>query len=81
MMDMQNRAPAATRHELYSDIHERMKHFSEVESIAQDIQRPVSEIAAVYEEVLGHMRAHARITDFLLVLVSKKVRERYRMPH
>lgn len=63
------------RHHLYSDIHERMKHLREILSIADDLRRPVPEIAQLYEDVLEYLSTHAQVTDFLLVLVSKKVRE------
>lgn len=68
-------ADAMLRHHLYSDINDRMKHFGEIQSIADDVHRPVQEIARLYEDVLEYMIDQARVTDFLPVLVSKKVRE------
>jgi len=53
-------------------------HFAEIQAIAEKARRPVSEVAAYYEEVLERMAATATVTNFLAVLVSKKVREHYR---
>lgn len=61
------------RHHLYSEINDRMQHFGEVQSIADDLHRPIPEIAQLYEGVLDYLRAHAQVIDFLPVLVSKKV--------
>jgi hypothetical protein len=68
-------ADVMLRHYLYSDVNERMQHFGEVQSIADDLHRPIPEIAQLYEGVLEYLSAHAQVTDFLPVLVSKKVRE------
>lgn len=63
------------RHHLYSDLNDRIKHFCEIQTIANDLNRPISEVAQLYEDVLEYLRARARIPDFLPVMVSKKVRE------
>jgi hypothetical protein len=68
-------ADVMLRHHLYSDIDDRMKHFGEIQSIADELHRPIPEIAQLYEDVLEYLRTHAQVTDFLPVLVSKKVRE------
>jgi hypothetical protein len=60
---------------LYPDSHERMKHLREILSLADGLHRPAAEVAQLYEDVLEDLSAHAQVPDFLLVLVSKKVRE------
>jgi hypothetical protein len=60
---------------LYTDTNDRMKHYREIQAIADDLQRPIPEIAPLYEDVLEYLRAHAHVTDFLPILVSKRVRE------
>jgi hypothetical protein len=54
------------------------RHAAAIETIAEEIGRPVHEVAAVYEQILHKMESTATVPDFLMVLVAKKVRERYR---
>ena len=70
-----------TRSYQYADANDRKKHFAEIQAIAEKVDRPVSEVAERSEEELKRMAATAAITDFLLVLVSKKVRQCYRIEH
>lgn len=62
------------RHPPDSDSRERSRHFGEITLLAEELGRPVAEIAQLYDDVLDYLRAHARVTDFLAVLVSKRVR-------
>ena len=66
---------AVLRRHLYSDINDRMKHFREIQALADDLRRPIPEIAPLYEDVLEYLKAYAHITDYLPILVSKRVRE------
>ena len=68
-------ADVMLRLHLYSDINDRMKHYREMQAIADDLQRPIMEIAPLYEDVLEYLRENAHVTDFLPILVSKRVRE------
>lgn len=63
------------RHHLYSDNNDRMKHFGEIQSLADEFKRSITQVAQMYEEVLESLSAQATVTDFLPVLVSKKVRQ------
>jgi uncharacterized protein (DUF2126 family) len=72
---------AMLRHSLYSDPSDRKKHFGAIQSLADDLHRPVPEVVQMYEEILEHLQDQARITDYLPILVSKKVREICRPPH
>jgi len=42
--------------------------------IAEELQRSVLEIAPLYEGILESMIADAKVTEFLPILVAKKVR-------
>jgi hypothetical protein len=54
-----------------------MRHIAAIEALANTIQRPFDEIAAVYQCELVQLGAHAVVTDFLPVLVAKRVRRLY----
>lgn len=66
------------RHQLYLDSRDQIAHLNQMQRLANDLQRPIPEIVPLYEDVLENLRAYAQIPDFLPVMVSKKVRERYR---
>lgn len=74
-------AAESTRSYLYADEHDRKKHFAEIQAIAERVGRPVPEVAEYYEEELERMTSTATVTHFLVVLVSKRIRERYRIKH
>ncbi len=42
--------------------------------IAEELQRPVVEIMPLYEGILETLIADAKVTEFLPVLVAKKLR-------
>jgi hypothetical protein len=46
--------------------------------IADELQRPVLEIVPLYECILESLIADAKVTEFLPILVAKKVRARCR---
>jgi hypothetical protein len=70
--------PWPYRESLYADESDRKRHAGSMRAVANDVERPVDEIAQVYESVLEHLKTQARIEDYLPILVSKKVREFYR---
>ncbi len=59
----------------YSDTGDRMKHQHVIERLAEEIHRPVQEIAPLYEDILTQLQVNARIKDFLPILVSKNVKQ------
>lgn len=59
----------------YTDVQDRVKHFNAMQSIADELDRPMHEIAGMYEEILKDLRAQAAIDDYLPVLVSKRVKQ------
>lgn len=52
----------------------------EIEAIARELERPLAEVAEIYAELDFELRFRAQVTDFLPVLVARKVRARYRTP-
>ncbi|HVL76470.1 MAG TPA: DUF3562 domain-containing protein [Noviherbaspirillum sp.] len=51
------------------------RHAAAVASLATELDRPIDEIEALYEDELERMRPQASIQDFLSILVSKRVRQ------
>jgi hypothetical protein len=54
-----------------------MRHIAAIEALAEMMQRPFDEIAAVYQHELVQLGEQAVVTDFLPVLVAKRVRRLY----
>lgn len=74
----QIRATRILPDELYASESERHRHAGSMRAIAEEIQRPLDEIALVYENLLTQLKAQASIHDYLPILVSKKVKALYR---
>lgn len=49
----------------------------EIDAIARDLDLPAAEVAEIYAQLYADLKARARVTDYLRVLVSRKVRVRY----
>ncbi len=49
----------------------------EIEAIANDLKLPVGEVEAIYTLLYSDLRQHARVVDFLPLLVARKVRLHY----
>lgn len=56
-----------------------VKHQRQIAFLAEQVKRPVHEITPLYQDILEEMQAHARITDYLPILVSKRVHEALRV--
>lgn len=63
---------------LYGSEWEQRLHERAIESLSREVGRPAPEIRTVYEPLLGRLRAEARIKDYLVILVSRKVKEMMR---
>lgn len=50
----------------------------EIDLIARDLNLPAEEIAETYAQLYADLKSRARVTDYLRVFVSRKVRARYR---
>lgn len=59
----------------YVDADDKRKHAYVIECLAMETRRPVAEIEPLYEDILAHLRAVARIQDYLPILVSKRVKK------
>lgn len=55
-----------------------MRHIHSIHALAEEVDLPVHEVAAAYEDVLDELQEQARITDYLPILVSKRVKRFYR---
>lgn len=62
----------------FHDEKESERHALEIKLLAQEIGWPIQEVEELYEEIHEHLRARARILDYLPILVSKRVKEIYR---
>jgi hypothetical protein len=60
---------------LYENVAEQRRHQAAIENVAQDLRRSVESVYTVYEIVLARYKKKARIKDFLLPLVTKRVKE------
>lgn len=61
----------------YREACERKREHREIEAIARELDRPTGEIAEIYAELYADLRSRAQVTDYLPVLVARKVRARY----
>ena len=64
-------------HRLYSSTppHESARHERAIEALAQQSDVPIDHIAQLYERELATLTVSARITGFLSILTTRKVRE------
>ena len=53
-------------------------HRAAIQALAEETSRPAEEIAVVYQCALVRLASAAAITDYVPVLVMKRVRELYR---
>lgn len=51
------------------------EHLKAIEALAKEIDCPVEEVNEIYNSALGSLKTSARIQDYLIVLISKKVRD------
>jgi len=54
------------------------EHVYAIESLVEETQWPLDEIAQLYVTELSRLQSGARIQDYLVVLTSKRVREALR---
>lgn len=58
----------------YADNDDRSRHFLYIRDLAEDLHEPIEEIALLYKNVLTHLKASAKVPDFLPIFVAKKVK-------
>ena len=66
---------------LYENDRDRVKHLAYIAAIAQEEQKEISEVADCYEHILGNLRSHARVHDYLNIFVAKRVLELLKGTH
>lgn len=49
----------------------------EIDAIARELNRPIDEISALYAQLYADLKSRALVTDYLPVLVARKVRARF----
>jgi hypothetical protein len=49
----------------------------EIDAIARELDLPAAEVAEIYSQLYTDLKSRARVTDYLRVFVSRKVRARY----
>lgn len=54
---------------------EILHHRSAIEMLSQDFGIPVDQIGALYNKVLKELRRTAKVTDYLPILVCRRVRD------
>lgn len=62
---------------IYANDNDKQRHLRAMLAIADEIDRPVEEVAGLYEYVLKDMQTIARIPDYLPILVSKRVKQAF----
>lgn len=63
---------------LYEDDVEQGLHESAIERLSRDLRRPEPGIRTAYETVLSRLKEEARIKDYLVVLVTRNVKDMMR---
>jgi hypothetical protein len=63
---------------LYENELEQRLHERAIERLSRDVGKPAPEIRSVYEPLLGRLKEGARIKEYLVVLVSRKVKDMLR---
>jgi hypothetical protein len=64
-----------TATQLYEDESERTQHIRAMKMLAKDLDSPEEQVSQIYEFELEKLKADARVKEFLIVLVSRRVRE------
>jgi hypothetical protein len=57
------------------------RHLHSIHALAEEIDMPVDEVAAAYEDILDELEDDAQVKDYLPILVSKRVKRLYRSHH
>lgn len=66
------------RNSPYLNVEERLKHRLYIKNLAEEVHRLVHEVMHLYEDVLSHYKAHAKVHDYLPIFVSKKVKSYFK---
>ena len=64
--------------DFYDTQDEASLHFKAMQSLVVETRHPLDEVKRVYEGEFDSLRMNARVKDYLVLLTSRKVRERLR---
>jgi hypothetical protein len=65
----------ATMHESpYADSRDRFRHMHNMQRLVEETGCPLHDLVTLYEETLATFNSRARIQDYVLILVSKNVK-------
>lgn len=70
-----------TLNHLYDNESEELLHSHAISILQRELGLPSEEIMRLYEHELERLKEHARIKDFLVVLVCRTVRDILRRDH
>jgi hypothetical protein len=59
----------------YENDSEKGQHLRAMRKLSEDLHIPMKDVRDIYEEVLCKVRDGAKIKDFLVILVSRHVKE------
>lgn len=59
----------------YENESEQGQHFKAMHRLAEDLHLPEEDVKIVYEEVLCKIKDGAKVKDFLVILVSRNVKD------
>jgi hypothetical protein len=60
---------------IFADPDEESLHSGVMAALADEVHRPIVEIRPIYEDLYREMKPHARITDFLPLLIARRARD------
>lgn len=60
---------------LYENEAEEKLHRNSIQTLARETSIPEEALISLYESVFERLKSHARIKDFLPILVSREVKE------
>jgi len=63
---------------LYEDAVDQNQHARAIQMLAKDLEMSEDEIARLYETTLRSLKHEARIKDYLVILVSRNVKDMIR---
>lgn len=70
--------PNANNVQLPADLLHDKRYCSSIESIARELAVPIDDVAARYQSTLATLAPRATVTDYIAILVEKKVKALYR---
>jgi hypothetical protein len=60
-----------------TDSREHAKHLAMIHYLADHLELPEPEVSRIYEQEFGKLNGQAKVKDFLLLLVERRVRESF----